>query len=62
MKNTLKRPSFWAAAIAAALLQAPLSTQAGLFKIDFGQLENERVPADADGNPSIPSLSWSIGT
>jgi hypothetical protein len=63
MKHTLKRPSFWAAAIAAALLQTPLATQAGLFKIDFGHIENERIPADADGNPLDPQpllLDWDV--
>jgi hypothetical protein len=29
-----------------------ISTSKGLFKIDFGQFENERVPLDADGNPT----------
>lgn len=29
-----------------------LSASKGLFKIDFGQLENERVPLDVEGNPT----------
>jgi len=29
-----------------------ISTSKGLFKLDFGQMENERVPLDAEGNPS----------
>ena len=63
MKYSLKRQSLWAAAIAAALLQTPLATQAGLFKIDFGHMENERIPADADGNPLDPQpllLDWDV--
>ena len=52
-----------AAAVAAALLQTPLTTQAGLFKIDFGHIENERIPADADGNPLDPQpllVDWDV--
>lgn len=29
-----------------------ISNSKGLFKIDFGHLENERIPTDAEGNPS----------
>jgi len=45
------------AAVAAAALgvQCSSSVQAGLFKIDFGQLENERIPVDMDGNPTGPA-------
>ena len=56
----------WAAsaAIAAALhSQYEVSTQAGLFKIDFGHLENERVPVDAEGNPgTAPDVlkDWNV--
>ena len=32
-----------------------VSTSKGLFKIDFGHLENERIPADADGNATGPA-------
>jgi len=63
MKPSTPRTGLWAAAIAAALLQTPLTTQAGLFKIDFGHIENERVPADADGNPLDPQpllLDWDV--
>ncbi|MCE2826140.1 MAG: hypothetical protein LW626_03520 [Verrucomicrobium sp.] len=63
MKPSTPRTGLWAAAIAAALLQTPLTTQAGLFKIDFGHMENERIPADADGNPLDPQpllLDWDV--
>ena len=63
MKPSHSRTGLWAAAIAAALLQAPLATQAGLFKIDFGHIENERIPTDADGNPLDPQpllLDWDV--
>jgi hypothetical protein len=33
----------------------------GLFKIDFGQLENERVPSGADGNPLVDPDGNPIG-
>jgi hypothetical protein len=33
----------------------PPPSSTGLFKIDFGQLENERVPVDSGGNPSGPA-------
>jgi|GEM_PF-1166172 len=32
-----------------------ISASKGLYKIDFGHLENERVPVDADGNPTGPA-------
>lgn len=40
-------------AAAVAALGTPIinQTQAALFKIDFGQLENERPPVDANGDP-----------
>src|SRR6266404_8036521 len=41
-----------AATIAAISSQFAVPSHAGLFKIDFGQLENERIPTDADGNPT----------
>ena len=41
-----------AIAVAAANSQFTARSHAGLFKIDFGQLENERIPVDADGNPT----------
>jgi len=41
-----------------------ISTSKGLFKIDFGQFENERVPTDADGNPTgsapDPLKDWNV--
>lgn len=52
------------AAVAAAVAsQFAVESQAGLFKIDFGQSENERVPVDADGNPTkAPPLlvDWTV--
>jgi hypothetical protein len=63
MKPSHPRTGLWAAAIAAALLQAPLATQASLFKIDFGHMENERIPTDADGAPLDPQpllLDWDV--
>lgn len=52
------------AAVAAAVgSQFAVESQAGLFKIDFGQSENERVPLDADGNPTkAPPLlvDWTV--
>ncbi len=52
-----------AAAVAALNTQMAFRSQAGLFKIDFGQFENERVPLDADGNPlPAPALlvDWTV--
>lgn len=40
-----------------------ISNTKGLFKIDFGQTENERVPNDAEGNPTeapAPLKDWDI--
>jgi len=41
-----------------------ITTSKGLFKIDFGHLENERVPTDAEGNPSgeapAPLADWNV--
>ena len=50
-----------AAAVAAALLQTSLTTQAGLFKIDFGSLENERAPVDVENNPLADANGIPIG-
>ena len=61
MKHSIKHQRLWAAAIAAALLQVPLTTQAGLFKIDFGSLENERAPTDADNNPLTDANGIPLG-
>ncbi|MBM3850874.1 MAG: hypothetical protein FJ396_11945 [Verrucomicrobia bacterium] len=63
MKPSHPRTGLWTAAIAAALLQAPLATQAELFKIDFGHIENERIPTDAEGTPLDPQpllLDWDV--
>jgi len=63
MKHSINHQGLLAAAVAAALLQTPLTTQAGLFKIDFGHIENERIPADADGNPLDPQpllVDWDV--
>lgn len=48
----ITRSMLIAAAIAAISSQLAVRSYAGLFKIDFGQLENERIPVDADGNPT----------
>jgi len=50
-----------AAAVAAALLQTSPTTQAGLFKIDFGSLENERAPVDASDIPLTDANGIPIG-
>jgi len=50
-----------AAAVAAALLQTSPTTQAGLFKIDFGSLENERAPVDVENNPLADANGIPIG-
>lgn len=54
-------------AAATALLSAPcaVQTQAGLFKIDFGQIENEKIPIDPEtGEPSgeapAPLTDWNV--
>ncbi|MBM3824119.1 MAG: hypothetical protein FJ404_14745 [Verrucomicrobia bacterium] len=59
-----KKWMLYAAAMAASGLATPTQTQAGLFKIDFGQLENEREIADAEGNLTgtfpDPLKDWDI--
>jgi hypothetical protein len=54
-------------AAATALFSAPsaVQTHAGLFKIDFGQLENEKIPIDPEtGEPSgeapAPLTDWTV--
>src|SRR5438132_11559646 len=42
----------FAVAIAAVNSQFAVRSYASLFKIDFGQFENEREIVDADGNPT----------
>src|SRR5438477_8174309 len=50
--------------IAAVISQLAVRSYAGLFKIDFGQLENEREILDADGNPTgtfpEPLTNWTV--
>ena len=43
-----------AAAVAALGIPTAQRAEAGLFKIDFGHSENERIPTDADGNELPP--------
>ncbi|MEY3275431.1 MAG: hypothetical protein RL153_696, partial [Verrucomicrobiota bacterium] len=38
---------------AVAALGATQPASAGLFKIDFGHTENERVPVDENGEPLV---------
>ena len=57
----MKHQRLLAAAVAAALLQTSLTTQAGLFKIDFGSLENERAPVDASDIPLTDANGIPIG-
>lgn len=42
----------------------PPASSGGLFKMDFGHLENERVPTDAEGNPlgdaPAPLKDWDV--
>ncbi|MBI2924181.1 MAG: hypothetical protein HYY24_00570 [Verrucomicrobia bacterium] len=55
MKTKMIRMMKWmllAVVIAAVNSQFAVRSHAGLFKIDFGQLENEREILDADGNPT----------
>ena len=61
MKHSTKHQGLLAAAVAAALLQTSLTTQAGLFKIDFGSLENERAPVDASDNPLTDANGIPLG-
>jgi len=42
----------FAVAIVAVNPQFAVRSHAGLFKLDFGQFENERELVDADGNPT----------
>src|SRR6185369_12012843 len=53
-----------AAAIAAVSSQFAVRSHAGLFKLDFGHLENEREILDVDGNPTgmfpDPLTNWSV--
>ena len=43
--------------------QFAMTSHAGLFKIDFGSAENDRIPLDADGNPTMapaPLKDWDV--
>src|SRR5437879_7847808 len=50
--------------IAAVNSQLAVRSHASLFKIDFGQFENEREIVDADGNPTgtfpEPLTNWTV--
>ena len=50
--------------IVAVNSQLAVRSYAGLFKIDFGQFENEREIVDADGNPTgtfpEPLTNWTV--
>jgi hypothetical protein len=61
MKHLMNPQGLLAAAVAAALLQTSPTTQAGLFKIDFGSLENERAPVDASDIPLTDANGIPIG-
>ncbi len=50
-----------AAMVAAINTQYAVRSHAGLFKIDFGQLENERAPKDAEGNPILDANGNEVG-
>src|SRR5436190_17479525 len=54
----------FAVAIAAVNSQLAVRSYAGLFKIDFGQFENEKEIVDADGNPTgtfpEPLTNWTV--
>ena len=53
-----------AVAVAVANSQFAVRLYAGLFKMDFGQLENEREILDVDGNPTgmfpAPLTNWTV--
>ena len=61
MKHSMNPQGLLAATVAAALLQTSPTTQAGLFKIDFGSLENERAPVDASDIPLTDANGIPIG-
>jgi len=61
MKNS--RLLMLAAVITALNYPIAVQTQASLFKIDFGHMENERAPLDPDGNPLAPPanlVDWTV--
>ena len=63
MTNTLQRLKFGIAVAGLGSLLA-FSAHAALFKIDFSDKENTRVPTDADGNPNgsapAPLTTWDV--
>ena len=60
----IMRCMLFAVVIAAVNSQLAVRSYASLFKIDFGQLENEREIVDADGNPTgtfpEPLTNWTV--
>lgn len=50
-----------ASVLGALLAVATQPAEAALFKIDFGQLENERSPKDAEGNPLLKADGTEVG-
>jgi len=67
MKTGMMKMMSWvlfAVAIAAVNSQFAVRSYAGLFKLDFGQLENEKEILDADGNPTgmfpEPLTNWNV--
>src|SRR2546426_6639582 len=67
LRNKIMKTIRWmlfAVAIAAVNSQFAVRSYAGLFKLDFGQLENEREILDAEGNPTgtfpEPLTNWNV--
>src|SRR5947199_10153839 len=63
-KLKMLRCMLFAVVVAVANSQFAVRSCAGLFKIDFGQLENEREILDPDGNPTgmfpEPLTNWNV--
>src|SRR5205823_7354838 len=63
-KLKMLRCMLFAVVVAVANSQFAARSYAGLFKIDFGQLENEREILDVDGNPTgmfpEPLTNWTV--
>ncbi len=53
--------SLWAAALGAPIPPGTARLNGSLFKIDFGQSENERSPKDAEGNPLLKADGTEVG-
>lgn len=49
------------AAVLALNAETAVRSHAGLFKIDFGHMENERAPRDAENNPILDSNGNEVG-